>query len=131
MAIADATLRNDVFKSLRDYIVANKTSSANVNVEYNQKTPNKLQIVIQPITPSETFNKFGGTEGRKDINVTIYLYASTGKGLAQLTDEVSVLLKNNAIDGIDLISIDEDIATSLFNDNTYFSSTLSVLYRRE
>lgn len=131
MTINDSTLRNDVFKDIRDYIVTNKTSSASVNVEFNRKTPKKDQIVIRPIIPSEMLDKFGSDYGRRDINVIIFIYGSTAKSAAQLSDEVTTLLRSNNIQGIELVSIDDDYDSAVYNDNVYHGITLSCLFRRE
>lgn len=131
MSIADATISNDVFTDIRTKLVAG-LSGVSVNAVYNDKNNGKNQVVITPAFVNESFDKFGGTEGKKAITVILTMYQNTTLALDQLADSVRTIVKANDVDGIDLVSIDEDYAFNLSNDeDKLHSKTFSCAYQRE
>lgn len=139
MAISDSTLAQNVFTDVRSALVAasittsigSTVSSANITGQYPDKTVSKPQIVILPIQSDEGDFKFGGTEGKKAINVIIECYSDKSLGVDQLADGVRSTLKANTITGIDLIGFSEDYAFSMPGENKYHLKTLTASYQRE
>ena len=115
MSISDSSLSVDVFSEVRSKIVAaapyvtnsttSETTLAQVRAAYNDKEPVRPQIVINPIEKDEANWKFGGTEGKKFININIECYYKNTLGVDQLADSVETALKANDINGIDLIGV--------------------------
>lgn len=130
MVIADATIVTDIFKSIRSKLVGGLTG-VSVKAVYDDSAASRPQVVITPVSVNEGFDKFGGSEGRKNINVIIMTYAQTPLALDTLTDQVRVLLKANDINGMDLIGIDEDYAFNNSLEDKFHSKTLSCAYLRE
>ena len=130
MTINDSTLNTDIFKAIRSLLVSGLTN-VSVNTSYSDKTPSRPQVVISSASPSETFDKFGGTEGRKNINIALMIYGQTPLAADTLSDQVKVLIKQNNINGIDLISMDEDTAFDINLEDKFHSKTLSITYLRE
>jgi hypothetical protein len=118
MAINDSTISQDVFDSIRSKVVAaspyvvgattTTTIAASVLAAYNDKTPARPQIVINPALIDEDEWKFGGLQGKKVINVVVECYYANTLGIDQLWDQVRVALVANDIEGIDLISVTSD-----------------------
>jgi len=129
MTINDSTLNTDVFKAVRSKLVSGLTNTS-VKAAYDDSSPSRPQVVITPTSVSEDFDKFGGSEGKKMINVVILTYAQTPLALDTLTDSVKVLLKANDL-GLDLINIEEDYAFNISLEDKFHSKTLSVAYMRE
>lgn len=131
MAINDVTIAKDIFTSIKNKLVAG-LSGVSVNATYNDKNKGKGQVVITPAFVNESFDKFGGSEGKKAITVILTIYADKPLTMDQTADEVRVLIKANDISGIDLIGIEEDYAFDLSNtENKLHSKTLSIGYMRE
>jgi hypothetical protein len=141
MSISDATLSQDVWTSIRTRIVTanptvvnsatGSTTSASVYASYNDKKATRPQIVIMPIQDDEDTFKFGGTEGRKSINVDIEIYHNTTEGIDQMSDTIKHALKQNDIDGIDLVSITTDYAFTNPDVTKYHLKTVTGTYLRE
>lgn len=130
MTISDATIASDIFSSVKTKLVAG-LSSASVNATYNDKNGGSNQVLITPAFVNEDFDKFGGTEGKKAITVVLQLFHKNTLSLDALSDEVRVILKANDIDGMDLVSIDEDYAFNLSLEDKLHSKSFSVAYLRE
>jgi len=141
MAINDSTISVDIFTEIRDKIVAgaphvvnsstNATTVASINAVYNDRKTTKPQIVIQPISLDENTFRFGGTEGRKSINVNLECYYSTTLGVDQLSDSIKYILKNNDILGIDLVGVVTDYAFTNPAESKFHMKTMTFTYIRE
>jgi uncharacterized protein YaiE (UPF0345 family) len=139
MAISDSTLAQNVFTDVRSALVAasittsigSTVSSANILAAHPDKVYAKPQIVILPIQSDEGDFKFGGSEGRKAINVVIECYSDKSLGVDQLADGVRAALKANTITGIDLVGFSEDYAFNSPGENKFHLKTLTASYLRE
>ena len=148
MAINDATLSSDVFTTVRSVIVnavpkitytdksaASKTKTASVLAQYNDKTPSAPQIVILPSDVSEDSWRFGGTEGKKFINVMLECYYTTTLGVDQLADTIKAAIKtaceNQTISGMELVGISENYAFVNPGDMKFHLKTLTFTFDRE
>jgi len=141
MAITDSTLYTSVFTEIRNKIVAKApyvtnsttgaTTLASIKAVFNDETPVRPQIVIEPVSKSESSFKFSSTEGKKFINITIECYYKNTLGIDQLAEQVEEALKVNDISGIDLVGITSDYALNLDNEDKYHLKTLTASYDRE
>ena len=141
MAISDSNLSTSVWTDVRTVLVAasltasnSSTStnySANIGASYNDKSGAKPQVIINPVMMDEDSAKFGGSYGKRMINVMIDIYASNTEYMDQISDQVKEALKDEAITGIDLISVSEDYAFSSPGGNKYHLKTLVFSYQRE
>lgn len=141
MAIADSTLITDVWTEIKSALVAaapyvtntttSATTAATINAAYNDKTPSRPQIVIYGMDMSEDNWRFGGTEGKKLINVPVECYHKTSRGVDEMSNQIMVALKENSIDGIDLVGVTVDTAFDIANSNKYHLKTLMFSYDRE
>ena len=78
MAISDSTISTDIWTEIKNKLVAG-LSGVDIRGEYNDKNPNKKQVVIQNVLVPEVFDKFDDTEGSKIATVIIFCYAATPK----------------------------------------------------
>ena len=148
MAISDDTLSSDVFTTIRAVIVASapkitytdkasasKTKTASVYAQYNDKTPTSPQIIIIPADVSEDSWRFGGTEGKKLINVGIECYYKTTLGIDQLADTIEAAIKtaveNSTITGMDLVGVSENYAFVDPSQMKFHLKTLTFTFDRE
>jgi hypothetical protein len=143
MAVNDATLNTDIFNEIRTILVAsnivttNSTTSATTAVPigavFNEENiaNQRPQIVISPANVSEDSWKFSSFEGKKLINVMVDCYASNTLALDQMSDQVSVALKENLITGVDLVGITSDYAFDEINNNKYHLRAFLFSYDRE
>jgi len=141
MTITDSTIYTSTWSDIRTKLIASApyvtnsttgaTTAASILATYNDKLPNRPQIVIEPIVKNEDTFKFGGTEGKKFINVTIECYATNGLGVDQLAEQVEVTLKANDINGIDLVGNTSDNAINIDNEEKYQLKVLTFSYDRE
>lgn len=127
--VTDQYIDTSVWNDIRSKLVSG-LSGVSVNASYNSRS-SRPQLVINPIVINEGFNKFGGKEGRKAINVVITCYGKGSEVMDSLASEVSWLLKDNDIDGIDLIDYNSDWGVDTVNGNKYFGKVLSFNYLRE
>lgn len=130
MTINDSTIAKDVFTSIRTKLVAG-LSGVSVNAVYNDKNNGKGQVVITPAFVNEDLDKFNATEGKKAITVILTVYADLPRTMDVNADAVRVLIKQNDIEGISLVSIDEDYAFNLSLEDKLHAKTLSCAYLRE
>ena len=122
MAISDSTLHTDVWEEVRSKLVAaaiaitnsetSDTTTVTIAGSYNDKAPTRPQIIINPLDKSESSFKFGSTSGKQAINVIVDCYASTGLYVDQMSNQVETTLKDNDIDGLDLVAITTDTGFS-------------------
>ena len=116
MTINYDTLGVDVWNAVRTKLVAanltatNSTNAttyaANITGNHPDKVNNKPHVVINPIDAPESEFRFGGTEGKKFINVVIDVYTSNPIHLEQLSDQIKKALKANDL-GINLVEISD------------------------
>jgi hypothetical protein len=142
MTISDTTISQDVFNSIRAKVVAaapyvynattTTTVAASIVASYNDKTPSRPQIVINPALIDENEWKFGSSQGKKVINVVIECYYNNTLGIDQLFDSVRAALVANDIDGMDLMAISSDygVATNPA-DAKYQLKSGTFTYERE
>lgn len=139
MAIADSTLRTDFWNDLRAELVAASiqttigatVTAANVVATYNDRQYSRPQIVIQPIILGESEFKFSGSYGKRTVNAVVECYSSHSEGIDQMANQVSEALKDNALDGMNLVAVNEDFAFSAPGENKTFLKTLTFVYERE
>ena len=137
MTINYSTLGADVWNAVRTKLVnANLTASnstnattytANITGNHPDKVNNKPHVVINPVDAPESEFRFGGTEGKKFINVIIDVYASNPIHVEQLTDQIRTALKANDL-GINLVEISD--STLFVNPafRKYHQKTISASY---
>ena len=127
MTISNSTLRTDVFEAVRTTLVAAAITVnsilATVNVDWNDKKPQRPQITIEPIGTDESEFKFGSNEGKKFINVPVTCHYGTTAGMDEMADAVSVAIKGTTFDNIELIAISTDFAFNLGNGQKFDSLT--------
>jgi hypothetical protein len=75
--------------------------------------------------------KFGGSQGKKMINVVIECYYSNTLGVDQLFDQVRAALDDNDIDGIDLVGISSDYGYNTSAEQKYHVKSGTFTYERE
>lgn len=140
MAINDETLSNDIWNELRSKLVGNvfitntttsDTTAASILAQYNDKKPTRPQIIIGDTGDTEGGWKFGAKNGRKDIDVFIDCYAGTSIGTVQLKDQVCDILRDNDIDGIDLVGLTASKAFTNPNEVKYHIYNITATYLRE
>lgn len=141
MTISNTNTSVEVWNQVRTKLVAasltasnsstSDTYTANINATYNDKSGARPQVIINPIVMDEEGFKFGGTTGKKMINVVIDIYSGTTEYSDQLADQVKNALDDNDISGIDLVSIAEDAAFSSPGGQKYHLKTLTFAYQRE
>jgi hypothetical protein len=141
MAIADSSANVDIWNSVRSLLVAtaiyvtNSTTSATtqalIAAAYNDKNQTKPQVIIYPITKSETLDKFGSNYGKQLINIQVECYASNGLGCDQLCDQVETVIRTNPIDGVSLVSVGSDISFINPNEAKFHLKSLTFTYDRE
>lgn len=141
MTITDTTLDTSIWSDVRTLIVAsglavtNSTTgvvtNASINSSYNDKSPTRPQVIINPIIIDRDNDKFGSTNNKMMINLVIDCYAQDTLGIDQLSVGVQNTLFSNTLDGLDLISMSQDVAFSSPGDQKYLLKTLSFSYQRE
>jgi hypothetical protein len=141
MAISDSSLSVDVWNEMRTCLVAaapyitnsstSATTAASIKATYNDETASKPLIVIEESTTSESMNKFGGTEGRKFINVTVDCYYNNSLGTAQLVDQCRNAIKAYSWPGMEVVAFAEDVAFNTSNRSKVFLKSLTVTFDRE
>jgi hypothetical protein len=145
MAINDATLKVDVYTTIRDVLVAaaikvtNSTTSgtktASVLAAHNDKRTTVPQIVISPASVSEGEFKFGDLEGKKFINVNLECYYKNTLGADQLDDACVAAIKAALLDatitGMDLNAVDSDYGFANPNEAKFQFKTVSFTFIRE
>jgi len=141
MTVTDANLRTTVWTDIRTAIVGiapfvtnsstSATTVASINAQYNDKYTTKPQVVIIPIESDETLNRFGGTEGKKTINVFVECYYKNSLGVDQLADQITAGVKSTDFDGIDLIGVTSDYGFNTINDSKYPVINVTFTFDRE
>ena len=140
--VSDTNLSTDIWTALNSKLVGSiviskqtaptSTVTASVVASYNDKYPTRPIIELVPITSDESLDKFGGTEGRKNVTAIINCYAKNTYSVDQMRDQIKSILKVNDIPGIDLISISDDYGTPLMpNDIKFHLIAISANYLRE
>lgn len=144
MAISDSTLTVDVYGAVRTFLLATApyvtnttsatTTAAVVNAAYNDKQPQKPQLIINPATYTESNFKFDNSRighGRKFINVTVDCYAGTSLGTDQLHDQIRDALADYSFDGMELVALSSDQAFINPNLNKYHLKSIIFTFDRE
>lgn len=137
----DSTLYTSVWSDVRSCIVAaapfvtnsttGTTTAASINATYNDKNGGKPQVVIDATAKTETMNKFGGNEGRKEFGVRLECWASNGLGTDQLADQVETAIKSYAFSGYCLTSLTSDPIFVTPNDNKFYGKEIMLNFLRE
>lgn len=141
MAINDSTLDTDVYTAVRNIIVAaapyvtnsatGSTVAAGIESVYNDKKTNKPQVIINPVENSEDNWRFGGTEGKKLINVFVDCYFTRGDGVDQVCQQIKTAVKGTNFDGMDLIGVTTNYAFPLNHENKLHLKTITFNFDRE
>ena len=134
MTIADTTLRQNVWTTIRGLLVAGSyTTSVSPTISGNliEDEPTFPQIVIDPIlVDKDSFTI--GTDRRtssKDIDVTISIYAKVHKDLEILDDEIDYIM-TGSIPGITLYAQNAASTSGTFNGHTLKVKTLTYSFTR-
>lgn len=142
MAISDSRITSSLWDEIRTVLVASAlyvtvsavstdTVSATITNQYNDKTPTRPIVVINPIPMDENSWKFGSNQGHKFLNVTIDCYDKRTSGIDELYDQVQNALKTTPIAGVELVAVASDVGFSSVNDNKYHVKTGTFTYDRE
>jgi len=142
MTINNATLSVDVFNALRTVLTTpatpfitnsttNATTLSSVNAAYNDKTPTRPQIIINPITFDEAQYKFGSSIGKKIISVTVDCYASNTLGTDQLGDQVYNRITSTDFDGMSIVGVTSEQAFTNPNTTKYQLKSYTFTFDRE
>lgn len=145
MSISDNTLSVDVWNTVRSVLVEASikitntttagTKTASVLASYNDKKPSVPQIIIQPIDSDESEYKFGSSNGRKFINVTIECYYQNTLGVDQLSDGSKAAIReaceDGTITGMDLVGVTETYAFTDPNQTKFHLKTVTFTFDRE
>lgn len=142
MVISDTNIATSFWSTLRSTLATaapytthpntSATTAASIKASYNDLDNARPMIVIDPINLPETFDKFGGSVGRKDINVVIRVFTEFSVGADQLDDQIRAALAADNMDGVSLQSIESSFDAPA--DPTlvkFHSKTISVHYLRE
>lgn len=144
MAISDSTLSVDVYNTIRTLLLtpsapyitnstSSATTSAGVNVSYNDKAPTKPQIIINPATYSESEYRFDNNKvgkGRKLINVTVDCYAGNTLGTDQLSDQILSRISDYKFEGMELVGVITDQAFVNPNVTKYQLKSITLTFDR-
>lgn len=141
MTISDSTLNVDVWNDVKSVLVAanlkvtnsstGSTTAATIAASYNDKTPTRPTVIVMPISKSENDFKFGGTYGKRMINIGIECYASNTLGVDQLADQVEAAMIGNTWDGMSIVGVTSDVAFINPNEAKYQLKTLMYTFDRE
>lgn len=139
MAISDSTLAQNVWDDVRSLLVSASiittvgasTSNVNITGSYPDKISAKPTIVILPVMLSEGDFKFGGSYGKRIINVVIECWTDKTVALDQMADAVREAMKGNSLDGLNLVEISEDYAFNSPGENKMHLKTITFSYMRE
>jgi len=140
MTINDNTLSTDMYTAVRTLLVnanlqttnstTGVTTNASVLAAYNDKSPNRPQVIIVPMTKSEDTFFLGSTEGNKIINIPIECYGKNTLEIDQLSDQIETALKLNNIVGVNLNEINSNYTFQLSNEQKYQQKTIVAVYNR-
>ena len=137
----DSTLYTSVWSDVRTCIVAaapfvtnsttGATTAASINATYNDKNGARPQIVIDNVAKTESLNKFGSNEGRKEFGVRVECWAANGLGVDQLADQVETAVKAYAFSGYCLTNITSDPIFITPNDGKFYGKEIMFNFLRE
>lgn len=141
MAINDTSISVSVWDAVKAKLVAaaptvsnlstSATTAASIRAAYNDTEPARPQIILNPAIIDEADWKFGGTQGKKIINVLVECYADKSSYVDQLWDQVRAALVIDDIDGVDLRAIASDYAFSSPGDQKFHMKSGTFTYERE
>ena len=137
--VSDRNLSTDMWTAIRASIVAvaptitdgTSTKTASIVASYNDNNPSKPQIVIYPVKPSESKDKFSTDFGRYDISVSIDCRYSSSLGIDQLRDQVSYALSTTYIPDVELQTIESDPGFAEEGEQKYHINAMSIVYSKE
>jgi len=142
MTVTDANFATTLWNDLRAVIAAGApyttnptttaTSACVIKATYNDKNDPVPMIVIAPIAINQVYDKFGGTNGKKEFSTNIRVITQFTSGCDQLDEQLCALISADSIVGVNLVSYTSvfDIPTDPFNVK-FHSKTISVAYNRE
>lgn len=140
MTINDETLAKDIWDEIRSKLVGNvfitnsstaETTQATIAAQYNDQKTSRPQVIIQNLADAEDGWKFGSKEGKKAIDVFIDCYAPSTLGTAQMKGQVCSILKEDDIEGIELIGVESNAAFINPNELKYHIYNITFTYNRE
>lgn len=140
--VNDQTLASDTWSGIKTLLVAanlatttgtSPTSvvSAPVVATFNDKIVPRTQVVVTPASISESEYKFGGSRGKRFINVSIECYGPSTLAVDQLQDQVVYALSENVIDGLQLVGYTSDYSYGGIGENKFHLKTITFNYDRE
>lgn len=140
--VSDQTLVSDVFSAVRTVLVnaslATTTqtnpqtiATASIGASYNDKTPARPQVIIQPASVSEAEYKFGSRRGRQFINVVVGVYGPTTLAVDQLQDQTVYAVSENVFDGMELVGYTSDYSYFQLGENKYHTKTIVFNFDRD
>jgi len=144
MSISDATLRTDVWTTIRSILVGkikvtntttSATKTASVLATYNDKRPSLPQVVMPPIELSKNEFKFGENQGKRFINITIYCYYEDSVGVDQMANIVDSTIidaiEDKTLNDIEMVALSEDSAFMDPNQSKYQLKTMVYTFLKE
>lgn len=139
----DSTLHQDVWQSVRTLLVSTSdpikitntatavTTQVSIVAAFND-TGKRPQIVIVPITVSESNYKFGGLYGQRFIDVTIECYGTLGVYVDQMADQVDTKIRAALPNlGMELVAVTTDYSEAGVGENKNHLKSLTFSFDRE
>lgn len=143
MTITDTSLATNIWTDINAVLVSanivasvisgsvSSTVLAGINGSYNDKHVSQPQVILNPITISEQSPKFGGTYGRRAINVIVEVYHPNGRAVDYMADQVRTAIATNSISGITLVGVSDEPDFFSPGDNKIKSRVIVFHFDRE
>jgi len=141
MTVSDSTVYIDIFTDIRSILVSanlattnsstGATSTATIAADYNDKAPNKTQVIINGADKDMSRFKFGKARGREFINVTIDCYDPKTLGVAQLASQVEEAILSASWPGMSIVAVSSNQGFLTVNDTRYHIKSLTFTFDRE
>ena len=132
VTISNNTIRANVFETIYDLLTAygDWVVRPTIVAAYIDNETKDPQVVISPVRIGSDNPTFNNHSSFKNVTVVIDIYSKKNKSLDQVTDDVNLILNDNKISGLKLVTIDESFAMPFTNNNKLRNKTLSVGYVR-
>ena len=129
MTINNTTFYTDLYTEVRTVLLAASITNPDGDTpevlgSYNDKKATRPQIIIEPANLSEARYKFGSTEGKKIVNLTITIYDKKRGNVNSVLQQVQAAIKANDFDDLMLTEMSTDDAFVNPNDAKYHSLSL-------
>ena len=141
MALTEQTLSVDFWTDVRTLLVAQNlkvtnsttsaTTAASIKSSYPDEATTRPIVIINPVSPNKTQDKFSDYNGANLINLSVECYYKNTLGTDQLRDQVTYALERNAIGGMEPNSIVSSPSFLEINGQKYHGTTVTAVYKRE